>query len=60
MKNQDFKRRGEETSDEDDVIDDDTISMDFVASFWDPCKQRFEAVFIESKRELINPLRMIL
>ncbi len=55
LKNQDFKRRGEETSDEDDVIDDDTISMDFVASFWDPCKQRFEAVFIESKRGANKP-----
>ncbi|AYE51094.1 hypothetical protein ABEP42_02075 [Priestia megaterium] len=55
MKNQDFKRIGEETSDEDDVIDDDTISMDSVASFWDPCKQRFEAVFIESKRGANKP-----
>ncbi|WP_191559861.1 hypothetical protein [Metabacillus idriensis] len=50
LKNQDFKRIGEETSDENDVIDDDTMSMDSVASFRDPCKQRFEAVFIESKR----------
>lgn len=57
LKNQDFKRRGEETSDEDDVIDDDTISMDSVASFWDPCKQRFEAVFIESKRGANKPFQ---
>ncbi|MBQ4869417.1 hypothetical protein IHQ11_23390 [Priestia megaterium] len=55
MKNQDFKRIGEETSDEDDVIDDDTMSMDSVASFWDPCKQRFEAVFIDSKRRANKP-----
>ena len=33
LKNQDFKRIGEETSDEDDVKDDVTMSMDSVASF---------------------------
>ncbi|NHM30254.1 hypothetical protein [Neobacillus terrae] len=55
MKNQDFKRISEETSDEDDVIGDDTMSMDSVASFWDPSKQCFEAVFIESKRRAIKP-----
>jgi hypothetical protein len=33
LKNQDFKRIGEETTDGDDVIDDVTMSMDSVASF---------------------------
>ncbi|MED1204175.1 hypothetical protein [Heyndrickxia acidicola] len=55
MKKQDFKRIGEETSDEDDVIDNDTMSMDSVASFWDPCEQRYEAVFFESKRRANKP-----
>ncbi|MFF2592523.1 hypothetical protein ACFVSZ_04090 [Priestia megaterium] len=36
-------------------IDDDTMSMDSVASFLDPCKQRFEAVFIDSKRRANKP-----
>lgn len=43
------------TSDEDDVIDDYTMAMDSVAPFWDPCKQHFEAVFIESKRLANKP-----
>lgn len=29
--------------------------MDSVTSFWDPCKQRFDAVFIESKRRANKP-----
>lgn len=55
FENQDFRRIGEETSDEDDVIDDDTMSMYSVTSFWNPCKQRFDAVSIESKRRANKP-----
>lgn len=41
-----------------DLIDEnDTMSVDSVASFWDPCRQRFEAVFIESKRRTEKPSR---
>ncbi|WP_026693025.1 hypothetical protein [Peribacillus kribbensis] len=46
---------GEETSDEEKVVDDDTMSMDSVASFLDPWKPRFEAVLIEPKRRANKP-----
>lgn len=56
VKNQDFKRIVEGDSKKPDPEhENNTMSMDSVASFWDPCKQRFEAVFIESKRRTNKP-----
>jgi hypothetical protein len=57
FENQDFKRIGEETSDENDVIDDDTMSMDSVASFGILVNNVLKQSLLSQR---VNPLRMIL
>ncbi|GMA49415.1 hypothetical protein GCM10025857_07720 [Alicyclobacillus contaminans] len=55
VKNQDFKRIvGTDVA---ELFQDEpeTMSVDAVASYWDPCKQRYEAVFIEAKRRTNKP-----